>query len=89
MRQSTGAPCELGDSCPMMTGGCLCGALRYEAEGEPLIAGYCYCVDCRRTWAHSKRGNTPLGFASTPIQSGQRWVLRCLSDRVAARQARD
>ena len=29
-------------------GGCLCGALRYEAFGEPIGAGHCYCVDCRR-----------------------------------------
>jgi hypothetical protein len=30
------------------TGGCLCGALLYQALGEPLYAGYCYCSDCRR-----------------------------------------
>ena len=30
------------------TGGCLCGALRYEAEGEPRYSGYCYCADCRK-----------------------------------------
>ena len=30
------------------TGGCLCGALRYEAQGEPGEAGYCYCADCRK-----------------------------------------
>ena len=31
-----------------LTGGCLCGALRYEAEGEPLYAGICCCADCRK-----------------------------------------
>jgi hypothetical protein len=30
------------------TGGCLCGAIRYEAEGEPLFSGHCYCADCRK-----------------------------------------
>jgi hypothetical protein len=31
------------------TGGCQCGALRYEARDEPVFAGLCYCEDCRRT----------------------------------------
>jgi hypothetical protein len=30
------------------TGGCLCRALRYEAEGDARYAGHCYCVDCRK-----------------------------------------
>jgi hypothetical protein len=29
-------------------GGCLCGALRYEARGEPRAQGYCFCADCRK-----------------------------------------
>jgi len=31
-----------------ITGGCLCSALRYEAGGPPLYAGYCFCEDCRK-----------------------------------------
>jgi len=30
------------------TGGCLCGALHYEAEGPPSAMGHCYCADCRK-----------------------------------------
>jgi hypothetical protein len=29
-------------------GGCLCGKLRIEAEGEPLRVGLCHCLDCRK-----------------------------------------
>ncbi len=31
------------------SGGCLCGAVRYEVSAEPAIAGHCHCDDCRRT----------------------------------------
>jgi hypothetical protein len=32
----------------MITGGCLCGAVRFEADGPPGMAGYCCCADCRK-----------------------------------------
>lgn len=28
-------------------GGCMCGAIRYKASGEPLGSGYCHCKSCR------------------------------------------
>jgi len=57
------------------TGGCLCGALTYEAEGEPLYAGHCYCADCRRA---SGSGFIPfLAFARGTVRfSGQTWQFR-------------
>ena len=43
------------------TGGCLCGALRYEAEGAPLYQGYCFCSDCRKA-----SGSGFVGFLGFP-----------------------
>ena len=31
-----------------MTGGCHCGAVRYEVDGTPLTHALCHCTDCRR-----------------------------------------
>lgn len=28
-------------------GGCYCGALRYEAEGDPAMKGQCFCRECQ------------------------------------------
>lgn len=33
----------------MHAGGCHCGAVRYEAAGEPERHSVCCCTDCRRT----------------------------------------
>ncbi|HEX4533791.1 MAG TPA: GFA family protein [Rhizomicrobium sp.] len=32
----------------IFTGGCLCGALRYEANATPTFMGYCCCDDCQK-----------------------------------------
>src|SRR5438046_712856 len=33
---------------PGATGGCLCGAVRYEYSGGTGPAAYCHCADCRK-----------------------------------------
>lgn len=31
-----------------MTGGCLCGAIRYRIDAEPRLVSHCHCSLCRR-----------------------------------------
>lgn len=32
----------------MQSGGCNCGGVRYEVEGEPVRVGICHCETCRK-----------------------------------------
>jgi len=31
------------------TGGCLCGAVRYESSADATFSIHCHCVDCRKS----------------------------------------
>ena len=33
---------------PEIKGGCLCGAVRYSASGDPAFVGVCHCTDCQK-----------------------------------------
>ena len=33
---------------PALTGGCLCGGVRFELSEPPADAGYCHCTRCQR-----------------------------------------
>jgi hypothetical protein len=62
------------------TGGCLCGALRYEAAGQPTGMGFCFCTDCRKA---SGSGFIPfINFRAEAVSfSGASLQFRSLSIR--------
>ncbi len=69
-----------------MTGGCLCGALRYRASGPPDNAGYCFCADCRR--ASGGAGIGFLGFAASRLTiagAARQFVSKAASGTEAVR----
>ncbi len=38
----------MGEKTMPVTGGCLCGAVRYKISADPEYAGYCHCRQCRK-----------------------------------------
>ena len=70
------------------TGGCLCGAVRYAAEGEPRYTGHCYCADCRKA---SGSGFMPfMAFAASAVRlSGEmrQYVSKSARGRDAVRNS--
>lgn len=41
-------PGGLVEEGPNMVGGCLCGDVRYEIDGKPLLTALCHCEDCQK-----------------------------------------
>ena len=48
------------------TGGCLCGAVRYECTEPPLSAGTCHCRECQQ-WTGSAY-NAFVGFPTSALR---------------------
>jgi hypothetical protein len=60
------------------TGGCMCGAVRYESGGEPLFSLQCHCRDCQRASGSAFVAAVRLPAAQFRITQGapKRYVAR-------------
>jgi hypothetical protein len=53
-----------------LEGGCHCGAIRYEVDGEPLTHALCHCADCRRSAGAPMVGWTMYPEAALKVVKG-------------------
>jgi hypothetical protein len=62
-----------------MTGGCLCGAIRYEISAFPLLLYTCNCTDCQSQSGSAFAMNMPVAAKDFRILRGQPKAWRRLS----------
>ena len=52
----------------MITGGCLCGAVRYEITAEPIVTRVCWCRLCQYLGAGSATVNVCFPSAALSVE---------------------
>ena len=57
-----------------LTGGCLCGAVRFEVDEPPISAGYCHCTRCRRRTGTAASVQARIVPGSLRVVSGEELV---------------
>ena len=57
-----------------LTGGCLCGRVRYEVTRPLVLAGYCHCTRCQRRTGTAASASARVAPGSLRVVSGQELV---------------
>jgi hypothetical protein len=57
-----------------MTGGCLCGRVRFEVEGPPGPTGYCHCTRCQRRTGGGSSAQARIDASALRVRQGEEHV---------------
>lgn len=70
-----------------LSGGCLCGALRYEIGEAPLVTYTCHCTDCQRLTSSAFSMAITVRDSSFRLTAGQPRLVQKTADsgRVVSR----
>lgn len=72
----------MSPSTDLRTGGCLCGAVRYEINMDGARTGNCHCRDCQ------KNGGGPFMTFTTPEAGHFKWLAEPTGEARASNIAR-
>ena len=56
-----------------ITGGCRCGAIRYETDADPVVIVNCHCRDCQRVSGSGYSAFMILPKAAVKVSGGPRF----------------
>jgi hypothetical protein len=56
---------------PVLTGGCLCGGVRFELSEPPVGASYCHCTRCQRRTGTAAAASARIAPGSLRITAGE------------------
>jgi hypothetical protein len=57
-----------------LTGGCLCGGVRYEVGATPVSASYCHCTRCQRRTGSAAAVSALIVPGSLRVTSGEELI---------------
>ena len=71
----------------LLTGGCECGAIRYECSAEPIMAGHCHCRSCQQASGTGHASHIMVPRAALRITGDARFYERTADSGNTVRRA--
>ena len=72
-----------------LAGGCLCGAIRYSVDADPIASYLCHCTDCQRATGGAYSACVLVPIESLRIEQGEtlRFESRADSGNLVVRES--